>query len=90
MSALQTIEIDAGKVLAAVQAVLPALEAAIPALAAAGGPITLGVSALAALLPLIEAIPAGLISVQEQTDLAQRIQTLGTAFAGPEWQPRAS
>jgi cation transporter-like permease len=88
MSTIQTIEIEAGKVLGAVQAVLPALEAAVPALAAAGGPIGLGVGAAAALLPLLEALPSGLISVQDQADLVQRIQSLGTAFGGKEWQGR--
>ncbi len=88
MSAIQSIEIDAQKVLAAVQTVLPALEQAIPVVAAAGGPIALGVSAAAALLPLIEAIPSGLISAEEQTDLAARINGLGSQFAGPEWQSR--
>ena len=89
MSIIQTIEIDASKALEIIQTVLPILEAYIPAIAAMGGPIGLGISAVAALLPLLQKIPSGLISPDVQQALATRIVNLQTtAFSGPQWQPR--
>jgi hypothetical protein len=88
MSVGSTIEIDAEEALAVVQSVLPALESYLPSVAAIGGPLGLGVSALSALLPLINLIPSGLISVAGQADLVNRVNLLGSQFGGPEWQPR--
>lgn len=89
MSVIQTIEIDASQALQVIQGILPVLEQWVPAVAALGGPIGLGVSAAAALLPLLEKIPSGLISDADQAALAARVAALQTtAFSGPEWGPR--
>lgn len=73
-----------------VKNLLPFLEAAIPAVAAAGGPVGLGVSAAAALVPLLEQIPTGeLVSVDEQQAQFNTVTSIvdGTAFDSPDWHP---
>ena len=87
---LQTVAVDAAKVLEAVKSVLPVLEKYVPAAAALGGPAAPALSAVAALAPLLASIPGGLISVEEQEGLAKRIVALnGEAFAGKEWAERS-
>jgi hypothetical protein len=85
----QTVEIVAEDALNVINTVLPFVEKAIPLVAAAGGPIGLGVSAAAALIPLLEQIPTGsVITVSQQSALAARIAALPSLFSGREWQPR--
>lgn len=86
---LQTIQINASMALDVIKTMLPVLEAYVPAIAAMGGPIGLGISAASLLLPLLSKIPSGVISVEEQAALENRIMALQTtAFSGPQWQPR--
>jgi hypothetical protein len=85
----QTVEIVAEDALNVIDTVLPFVEKALPAVAAVGGPIGLGVSAAAALLPLLNQIPTGtVITVAQQSALAARIAALPNMFSGPEWKPR--
>jgi hypothetical protein len=85
----QTVEIVAEDALNVINTVLPFVEKAIPVVAAAGGPVGLGVSAAAALIPLLQQIPTGtVITVAQQSALAARIAALPSLFSGPEWQPR--
>jgi hypothetical protein len=89
MTTFQTVEIVAEDALNVINTVLPFVEKAMPVVAAAGGPIGLGVSAAAALLPLLQQIPTGtVITVAQQSALAARIAALPGMFTGPEWKPR--
>jgi len=87
-SIIQTIEVDGEKLIAFVNNVLPVLETAVPALAAAGGPVGLGVSAAAALLPLLEQIPIGpTYTVEMQQNILNRVQAITLLdFSGPQWK----
>lgn len=85
---IQTIEIAATEALGIIDAVLPIVEKAAPFAAAAGGPIGLGVSAAAALLPLLQKIPIGPeFTVEQQQSYLDRIkiQTL-LDFSAPAWK----
>lgn len=85
---IQTIQIDASEILQFINSMLPTLEAAIPAVAQVGGPIGLGVSAAAGLLPLLSKIPIGEVyTVEVQQDILTRVQALSLLdFSRPEWQ----
>lgn len=75
--------------LAIVNTQLPLLKLILPAVAAAGGPVTLGIAAAAALLPLIRALPVGgLVDAETQQKLMDEVNDIvsGKAFEGPEWQ----
>lgn len=91
MNAIQTIQLDAGEFLQFVNGLLPTLEAAVPAVATVGGPIGLGVSAAAALLPLLSKIPIGQVyTVEIQQDILNRVQALTLLdFSDPAWKRSA-
>jgi len=85
---VQQIQIDAGELLTFINSVLPVVEANVPAIAGAAGPIGLGVSAAAALLPLLSKIPIGPVFTAEvQQDILNRVQARALLdFSGPVWQ----
>lgn len=85
---VQQIQIDASEILQFINSILPPLEAAIPAVAAAGGPIGLGASLAAGLLPLLSKIPIGpVFTVEVQQDILTRVQAINLLdFSRPEWQ----
>lgn len=92
MSIAQTITLDAQKALAFVQGILPVLEASIPAVGAAAGPVGLGVSGAALLLPLVGDIitqlqAQGIIDPATQQDRLAKVTKALTDFTGPEWKP---
>lgn len=83
------VQLTATQGLTVVQTTLAALKAFIPAIAAAGGPIGMGISAAAALIPLISQIPTGgEISEADQQALLTDVDNIvsGKAFEGSEWQ----
>jgi ABC-type antimicrobial peptide transport system permease subunit len=85
---IQTIQMDAQAALDFIKSALPILEATIPAVGAAAGPIGLGVSAAALLLPLLAQIPIGtVITAEEQQALKHRVQEMALLdFSSPAWQ----
>jgi len=85
---IQTIEIGATEAIGIIDSILPIAEKALPVLAAAGGPIGMGVSVAAALLPLLQKIPIGPeFTVETQQDYLSRIQAVNLLdFSGPAWQ----
>jgi hypothetical protein len=85
---VQKIEVDAQQVLNFINGILPLLEASVPAVAAIGGPIGLGVSAAAAILPFLASIPIGTVyTVEIQQDILNRVQAINLLdFSGPQWQ----
>lgn len=87
MEILQTIEIDAQKVLTLIDTLLPFAEKYIPQVAAIGGPIGLGVSLAGSLLPLLNDIPTGTVITPEiQADRLARIQSIAFLdFSGHQW-----
>lgn len=89
MSVIDTIEIGATEVLGIIDSVLPIVEKALPVVAASAGPVGLGVSAAAALLPLLQKIPVGpTFTVDTQQQYLQRIQAMSLLdFSGAAWQP---
>lgn len=88
MNAIQTIQLDVGELLTFVNGVLTPLEAVLPQVAAVGGPIGLGVSAAAAILPLLSKIPIGEVyTVEVQQDIFARAQALTLLdFSAAQWK----
>lgn len=88
MTTLQTIEVDAQKVLAVIDTLLPFAEKYIPAIAPLGGPVGLGVSLASSLLPLIGLIPVGpVMTAAMQQNYLNRVQALVLLdFSGPRWK----
>lgn len=91
MSLAQTITIDAQRALAFVETVLPILERSLPAVAAAGGPIGMGVSAVAVAIPLITDMIAqleaqGLIDAPAQQARVDAVDQAMTDFHGENWK----
>ncbi len=88
MNAIQVIQLDVGEVLTFIDGVLTPLEAVLPQVAAVGGPIGLGVSAAAAILPLLSKIPIGQVyTVEVQQDILNRAQALTLLdFSGAQWK----
>lgn len=86
---IQTIEIGATEALGIIDSVLPIVEKALPVVAASAGPVGLGVSAAAALLPLLQKIPIGpTFTVETQQSYLQRIQAVSLLdFSSAAWQP---
>lgn len=81
---------DSKSVLAVVNSQLPFLKAVIPALASNAGMVGMAVSAAAALVEIIKAIPTGgTISKEEQQTLLNEVNDIvsGKAFEGDEWKP---
>lgn len=89
MSVIDTIEIGATEAIDIIDSVLPIVEKAVPIVADAAGPVGLGVSAAAALLPLLQKIPIGPeFTVETQQGYLQRIQAISLLdFSGKAWQP---
>jgi len=86
----QQVAMGAQSALTFVQTLLPVLEATVPSIGAAAGPIGLGISAAALLIPLISQLHlGGTITSEQQAELLNRIANIlsGLAFNGPEWQP---
>lgn len=86
---LNNISISATQGLTIVQTTLSALKAFIPAIAAVGGPIGMGISLAASLIPLISKIPTGgEITDETQAKYRQEVDDIisGKAFEGEEWK----
>ena len=84
---IQNIQVDSAVAINLINNILPILEAYVPAVGANAGTINLGISAAAALLPLLSQIPtSSSVSAAEQAAQYARVYAvLSGKPLGPEW-----